>query len=743
MAVQAPDRVLAAAPTPTLLTLAARLHPAAVRQDEALRGEYRHLLAGRTLPGERAPVVFWVSGDDPDREDVSAACGLARALQAAGHQVRVLVPDRWTEPAPAGLLAAISTTPTMDAGLLPGSTVAVGWAVDQVPGWLSNRGLPVFDLLLAGSHPLAQRLRTVFHGPVRTLPAGPDRAPVDGEPPDLTGRGPITAVVFGSSQLAALEPELTRLATRYPVQVLTGQAPPAPLSSLITGRSHDLLDRRAALRRARIAVLDRPAVSAEGLVDPVVGEALTAGVLPVAQRPDACVQPAVAAAGLDRMPVYSTGVELVRLLHHGARRRDRVRLLEEVTASWSSQRPADPVAALREAVAEASSTPVPRTIGFLPDFRTSNPYQTMLYAELPGAGIRVAPVRRTDRSLVLRDRSDLTGYALHLHWSAVVVQVAPTREQARTRLEAFTEQITDLQARGGQLIWTVHNVLPHETRYLELELALRRMLAERADIVHVMCPQTVELTAAHYQIDSDRMIVLPHSSYLGMYPNTVTARQARERLGIAADDLVLLALGGIRPYRGLDTLLDAFDTVSPQHPRLRLVVAGRPSDAELAERLLCRCAERPEIMVRAEHVADDELQVYHRAADLAVLPYRRILNSGALKLAETFGLPAVAPRVGCVTIGPGSRHVLGFDPNLPGDLARALGEGIELITDPARAAAARASAMATAQAYPPQRMSASLAATLLDRVPPPPPRATPQEPEGSPRTPAGPARADW
>jgi glycosyltransferase involved in cell wall biosynthesis len=373
----------------------------------------------------------------------------------------------------------------------------------------------------------------------------------------------------------------------------------------------------------------------------------------------------------------------------------------------------------------------------MPDFRAANPYQAMLYAELPGAGIRVAPVRRPDRSLVLRDRADLTGYALHLHWSSTVVQVAPTRDQALTRLETFTKQITDLQARGGRLIWTVHNVLPHETRYLELELKLRQLLAERADIVHVMCPQTVELAAPHFRIDPDRMVVLPHSSYLGIYPNTMTTRQARDRLGLADDDLVLLAMGGIRPYRGLDTLLDAFDAVSARQPRLRLVVVGKPSDGELAEHLLRRCSERPEILVRAEHIADDELQVYHRAADLAVLPYRIVLNSGVLKLAETFGLPVVAPRAGCMTTGPGSRHVLGFDPNLPGDLVRALDEGIELITDPARVAAARTGAMAAAQAYPPQRMSAYLAATLLDRVPPPPPRPPSASPEESSPTPIG------
>jgi glycosyltransferase involved in cell wall biosynthesis len=118
---------------------------------------------------------------------------------------------------------------------------------------------------------------------------------------------------------------------------------------------------------------------------------------------------------------------------------------------------------------------------------------------------------------------------------------------------------------------------------------------------------------------------------------------------------------------------------------------------------------------RFEHVPEPDLQLWHRAADVAVLPYRGILNSGAFKLAETFGLPIVAPRAGNLADDLDPAYACGFDPDAPGDLLRALEDAVDLVTDPVAAARATAAARARATAYPPPRMAADFADVMVRR----------------------------
>jgi len=226
---------------------------------------------------------------------------------------------------------------------------------------------------------------------------------------------------------------------------------------------------------------------------------------------------------------------------------------------------------------------------------------------------------------------------------------------------------------------------------------------------------TAALTRPLYELDPATIEVVPHASYDGVYPDVVSRAAARERLGVLDHDVALLALGGIRPYRGLDTLLDAFDALLERDLRVKLLVAGKPGAAPQVREWIERCERHPRIVARFEHVPDPDLQLWHRAADVAVLPYRGILNSGAFKLAETFGLPIVAPRSGNLADDLDPAYACGFDPDVPGDLLRALEDAADLVTDPAATARATAAARARAAAYPPARMAADFADVLVRR----------------------------
>src|SRR5690606_28870043 len=135
---------------------------------------------------------------------------------------------------------------------------------------------------------------------------------------------------------------------------------------------------------------------------------------------------------------------------------------------------------------------------------------------------------------------------------------------------------------------------------------------------------------------------IPHPAYHGVYPSQLSQGQARAELGIPPDVTVFVLFGLIAPYKGLTELLDAFDQLCEREPgRNVLLVAGAPTDDPETKAGCERLLTHPTAHASLRKIPTEEVQVFLRAADVAVFPYRRMLNSGALALALTFGLPVV------------------------------------------------------------------------------------------------------
>ena len=99
-------------------------------------------------------------------------------------------------------------------------------------------------------------------------------------------------------------------------------------------------------------------------------------------------------------------------------------------------------------------------------------------------------------------------------------------------------------------------------------------------------------------------------------------------------------------------------------PGARLLIAGRPRGGASTTRLAAAAAADRRIRLPLRFVPDDELQVWLRAADVVVLPFRDILTSGSAILALSFGRPVVAPALGCLPETVPTAGVL-YDPDAP------------------------------------------------------------------------------
>ena len=214
---------------------------------------------------------------------------------------------------------------------------------------------------------------------------------------------------------------------------------------------------------------------------------------------------------------------------------------------------------------------------FIPDYSASNPYQRMLYRRCSEHDIEARPV--TLRELHHLSPSASGGRTVvHVHWTNPIVQSHADPLDARESLRSFVADIDRLRQEGVALLWTVHNVLPHDHRHHILELELHQALAERADVVHVLTERTLDATRHFYRLDPRRIMVVPHSTFDGEYPTAPPRGAARAQLALSDDALVIAMVGALRHYRGAARLLDALDLLIAEGLHPHLLLGGRAGD---------------------------------------------------------------------------------------------------------------------------------------------------------------------
>jgi glycosyltransferase involved in cell wall biosynthesis len=135
-------------------------------------------------------------------------------------------------------------------------------------------------------------------------------------------------------------------------------------------------------------------------------------------------------------------------------------------------------------------------------------------------------------------------------------------------------------------------------------------------------------------------------------PDTdLTSAEARQRLGIREGEKAVLFFGALRPSKGLEYLVDAFLRLASDHPDYRLIIAGERKKGfeeyvDSIRKTISQNENRDRVIQVIQYVPDADTELYFKAADVLVLPYTKIFQSGVLFLSYSFGLPVIATNVG-------------------------------------------------------------------------------------------------
>ena len=208
------------------------------------------------------------------------------------------------------------------------------------------------------------------------------------------------------------------------------------------------------------------------------------------------------------------------------------------------------------------------------------------------------------------------------------------------------------RALGKYVVLTVHNVNirkrdGNDGRLNRFTLKCQYTLAHHL-FVHTQ--QMKRELQSEFGVSDAKISVIPFGVNSTTPETSLTPGDARKRLGLSDSDKVVLFFGNIAPYKGLEFLVDAIAKLGDTAPDYRLVIVGRPKGSEsywsgLKERI-ADLGIQSKVIERIEYVPDGDTELYFKAADVLVLPYTHVFQSGVLFLGYNFGLPVIAADVG-------------------------------------------------------------------------------------------------
>ena len=233
---------------------------------------------------------------------------------------------------------------------------------------------------------------------------------------------------------------------------------------------------------------------------------------------------------------------------------------------------------------------------------------------------------------------------------------------------------------GKKVVLTAHNINAgkrdsNDSLFNRLTLRIQYRLA---DHIFVHTEKMKGELLKDFGVSAQAVSVIPLGINNAVPQTDLTPEQAKRLLGISEGKRTILFFGRIGPYKGLHFLVTAFQQIVAQNPDYQLVIAGQPregADKYLDEILhtISSDVSCGRVIQKIQYIPDEETEVYFKAADVLMLPYTQISQSGVLLLGYSFGLPAIATDVGSFSediIDGGTGYLC--KPGDPDGLARAM-----------------------------------------------------------------------
>lgn len=291
------------------------------------------------------------------------------------------------------------------------------------------------------------------------------------------------------------------------------------------------------------------------------------------------------------------------------------------------------------------------------------------------------PSRSTNRTAVAKLSRVLKYYGRLLRYTAMAKpKIFHILWNNKVQLFDRTLLMLYYKAMGKKIALTAHNVNQgrRDGNDSLLNRLTLRMQYSLTDHIFVHTQKMKNELIAEFGVQDRAVTVIRHPINDAFPDSRLAPAEAKRRLGLQNSEKAILCFGRIKPYKGIEHLLAAFQKLAERDANYRLIIAGEVqkgnegylSDIKGMIPLELECGQ---IILKAQFIPDEEMELYLKAADVMVLPYNEIFQSGVLFLGYSFGLPVIATDVGSFReeIVEGQTGFL-CRPGDPTDLAKAI-----------------------------------------------------------------------
>lgn len=277
-------------------------------------------------------------------------------------------------------------------------------------------------------------------------------------------------------------------------------------------------------------------------------------------------------------------------------------------------------------------------------FSRHNPYLQLLYKDLlesPASGIRLSSTSLISPGIIFK-RILGEKSVFHHHWFEC--------RDVRTFLNSLWKIgiLTIYKLLGGKIIWTVHNLRPHQQKWRRINFYLRRIWAKLPHRIHVHCQSAINSVSELYGIAADRFFVISHPPYPAkLLPQADARRQLTERYPEVKPPptaSLFLMFGYIAKYKGI---LEVARIFKKCHPDKILLIAGSLKRQNQVYFNALKSLEGDTVIIIPKHIPESDVPLFFNAAEAVIFNYQEILESGGAALAQSYRKKIIVPNKGC------------------------------------------------------------------------------------------------
>lgn len=279
-----------------------------------------------------------------------------------------------------------------------------------------------------------------------------------------------------------------------------------------------------------------------------------------------------------------------------------------------------------------------RVIGW-PGLRQTdrNPYTVELYRAMRAAGADVGDLGQIHRLIARAD-------AVHIHWPEAVLNVRSPIGAIYRATRLFT-LVRIMQVRGASVVWTVHNLRPHDGTHPRLgRIFLNRWTRMIDAAIFNSEASRREAVALWPHLEDLPHLISSLPSYRGLHDPTKSRAETRMALNLGPNEDLLLFVGTVRRYKKVESLIAAYGEARAHDSELRLLIAGAAQDEEYRRQLRDLADSTPGTSLQDEFLRPEDVGNLLGACDLLVLPLEDALNSSSVVLGMSYDTPVLAPR---------------------------------------------------------------------------------------------------